>query len=97
MNYTDVYRIAHRGYQRAAEDGGILRLIDEETGEPDTSGDSLAHAIIMELTEGVDIRDGDSAQTTLYTAVRAIEHMQQLLGGVQNSLMEDYLALPLRT
>lgn len=88
--FNELLKIANKGYQDAAQDGGVLRLIDED-GEPDTDGDSLARAIVTELREGVDY-SGDFADT-VQDAIHSMESHRDLLSGVINALENEHYRL----
>jgi hypothetical protein len=87
MEDKDLYRIAHQGYQEAADDGGILTIIDEETGEPDVRGDSLARAIVAELREGVNLEEDDIG--TLQNAMDRMDDMIRLVLGVRQAFQHE--------
>ena len=99
IDEKELLRIAHKGYQEAADDGGILCLIHEHTGEPYVDGDSLANAIVTELREGVDIVEGDDYET-YNNAMDAMDNMLRLIVGVRMAFQDaqhDWLKSKERT
>lgn len=88
MTYQEILQIADRGYRKAADDGGMLVLIDEETGEVAADADSLALAIGFRLTEILDYTN--PPQTVLTDAIHEMVDLRRLINGVIGELETEW-------